>query len=168
MAIKREGQAGFSLIELMITLAILSILLSFAVVSFGAQIDRSQNRKISNSLRASIAQTRSESIARGGNVRFCGSSNGTACATSFDDGWVIYHDTNADGDLTAADTVLTWYEQSYNGLTIAGADADDAAVADIGFNYRGYPTQAISLAVSGRSVDSTVQVFANGRVEISE
>lgn len=162
----RPSHTGFTLLELMITLSILSILAAIGVSGFSRLLDSTQNRKTTDSLRASIAQSRSESITRGGNVRFCGSTNGTSCTNSFDGGWLIYHDSNADNKLSNADTVLTWHAQDYRGLTIAGVNSSGIATTDFGFNYRGYPTQAMVLAVNARTVSKTVQLHANGRVEI--
>lgn len=162
----RRFTTGFTLLEIMITLAIMAILLTIGVSGYTRLIDNTQNRKTSDSLKASIAQTRSESITRGGNVRFCGSSNGSTCTTSFNDGWLIYYDSDADASLTGADTVLTWHALDYSGMTVSGVNSSGVATAQFGFNYRGYPSQAITLAVNGRAVNSTVQLYANGRVEI--
>lgn len=163
---KRRTLHGFTLLELMITLAIMAIIVALGVSGYTRLIDGSQQRKTTDSLKASIAQTRSESITRGGNVRLCGSNNGSACTTTLDGGWLIYYDSDADTTLTGADTVLTWHAIDYAGLTIAGVNSTGVATTEFGFNYRGYPTQALSLAVNGRSSNSTVQLFANGRVEI--
>lgn len=150
----------------MVTLAIVAIMLTFSLPAYTTLIDGSQNRKTTDSLRASIAQTRSESITRGGNVRLCGSRNGTTCTNSLNDGWLVYYDSDADDILTGADTVLTWHAIDYENTTISGVNGSGVATTEMGFNYRGYPTQAITLAVNVRAANSTVQLFANGRVII--
>ena len=157
---------GFTLLELMVTLAILAIILTIATASFIPQINASQTRATSDSLRASIAQARSESITRGGNVRVCGSLDGASCGNDFNNGWMIYHDSDANSIFSATDSVLTWHEQDYVRIAITSQDALGAAVSDFGFNYRGYPTTSLTLGVTAGSSNALVQLWAHGRVEI--
>ncbi len=84
---------GFSLLELMITLAVAAILLVIAVPSFRDLMHRSQVSSASNELLASLAYSRNEAINRGQLVSMCPSANGAAaCAggTTFDTGWIVY------------------------------------------------------------------------------
>ena len=157
---------GFTLIELLITVAIVAILVAAGVIGFGALLDNSRTRQVSDSLRAAIAQSRSEAITRGGAVRFCASDNGSTCANSFDDGWIIYHDIDNDAALTGADRVLTWHEEEHRSLTIASTDPLGLAVANFGFNYRGYPTTVVNMVVASGNSSNSVQLFANGRVSV--
>ncbi len=150
----------------MITLAIVAILTTLAVLGFGRLLDNSRTRQVSDSLRAAIAQSRSEAITRGGAVHFCASTDGASCTTSFDDGWIIYHDTDNDNALTGVDSVLTWHAEEHRSLTIASANPLGVTVADFGFNYRGYPSSALNMVVASGASSQTVQLFANGRVDI--
>ena len=157
---------GFTLIEVLITLAIIAILLNTGVFGYSQLIDSAQNQKTADSLKAAIAQARGESITHGGNVRICGSSDGNTCTGSFDGGWISYHDQNIDALLSAADTILTRHEIDYSGTTIVATDRDGNDKTDFGFNYRGYPALPVTLEVGAREGASTVQVHASGRVEI--
>lgn len=157
---------GFSLLELMVTLAILAIILGIGTSSFIPQIDSSHARAVSNSLRASIAQTRSESITRGGNVRLCGSTDGGSCVNTFNDGWIIYHDSDNSGAFSASDNVLTWHEQEHGRLTIRSGNPAGAAITDFGFNYRGYPSTPLTFGVTSGATSTLIQLWAHGRVDI--
>lgn len=148
------------------TLAIIGILLGTSIGGFGGQIDGAQTQKTTNNLKASIALARGESITHGGNVRFCGSSDGTTCDGSFNRGWLSYYDRNIDATLNNTDTILTWQEVDYEGTSVVATNSDGNEVTDFGFNYRGYPALPISLEVKGRSTERDLQLYANGRIEI--
>ncbi|MEM7257985.1 MAG: GspH/FimT family pseudopilin [Pseudomonadota bacterium] len=158
-------QHAFSLIELIVTLAIVAILL-LVTSNFVPLMDESRATQVSDSLRAHIAQTRSESIARGGSVRLCGSDNGTNCSASLNEGWIIYYDNNADGNLNAGDDILSRFEQGSTRMTIAATSATGTSVSDFGFNSRGYPTEPLTLAINSGASSNTVQLLANGRLEL--
>lgn len=84
---------GFSLLELMVTLAVAAILLVIAVPSFRDLMRRSQVSSASNELLASLAYARTEAITRGQLVSMCPSANGaTTCAgdNAFESGWIVY------------------------------------------------------------------------------
>lgn len=90
---------GVSLIELMITVAILAILAMVAVPSFVTTL---QGARISNGVNAMVGDlqlARSEAIQRGLPVTVCASSDGNACSqrNTWQDGWIVFADDNASG-----------------------------------------------------------------------
>jgi type IV fimbrial biogenesis protein FimT len=81
---------GFTLVELLIGVAVLAVLMAIAVPSFSASRLNGQLRSAANGLVASANLARSEAIKRGSIVRMCVSSNGTACGTgNWRQGWII-------------------------------------------------------------------------------
>lgn len=84
---------GFTLVELMVTLAVLAILTMVSVPSFRDTIRRSRVTAASNALLADLHYARAEAINRGQLVSLCPSSNGSSCTaggTSWEAGWLIY------------------------------------------------------------------------------
>lgn len=107
------GNKGFTLIELIITLTIAGILLAVAMPSLSGII---QNHRLSgqaNDLIADLNIARSEAIKRAVNVTVCKqdpaqtipSCNASSTA-SWTSGWIIFIDSDSNGQVTAGETVL--------------------------------------------------------------
>lgn len=83
-------QQGFTLIELMVTISVMSILLMMAVPSFNEGMLGNKLRSYANSLVAGTHLARSEAIKRNTQVTLCVSSNGTSCGTGgWEQGWIV-------------------------------------------------------------------------------
>jgi type IV fimbrial biogenesis protein FimT len=98
---------GFTLIEAMITIAVVSILLSIAIPSFSKMIERNRISSAMSEFMAAMMLTRSEAVTRTIPVSICPSDTGTSCNTILDNyakGWVIFSDCDADGVIDMATT----------------------------------------------------------------
>jgi type IV fimbrial biogenesis protein FimT len=128
---------GFTLVELLIGVAVLALLMAVAVPSFSASRLNGQLRASANGLVASANLARSEAIKRGGNVRMCVSSNGTSCGTgNWRQGWIILTGTEvlhrqpaiptefritAAGGTTAFDFLPTGFDATPGALVVCRA-----------------------------------------------
>jgi type IV fimbrial biogenesis protein FimT len=81
---------GFTLVELLIGIAILAILLALAAPSFTNVSLPSKLRAVSNSLIGATNLARSEAIKRDAPVRLCVSADGATCgAGNWNQGWIV-------------------------------------------------------------------------------
>jgi type IV fimbrial biogenesis protein FimT len=76
-------QRGFTLVELMLAIAIFAILLAIAVPSFRDASLGSRLSSIANNMIASAQLARSEAIKRNAVITLCASSNGTRAGSSW-------------------------------------------------------------------------------------
>ncbi|WP_052812842.1 GspH/FimT family pseudopilin [Desulfonatronum thioautotrophicum] len=84
-------ESGFSIIEVLIVVAIASILTAIAIPAFNVFIGNTRVSTVTNEFVSALNLARSEAIKRGGDVHVCRSSNGATCATSghWGQGWLI-------------------------------------------------------------------------------
>ena len=104
--------AGFTTIELMVTVSILAVLMALAVPSFIPLIESWRVRQATEQLQSTLNYARSEAIKRGGQVaihKLPNNTNGCTSATGtrdWDCGWIVCHDTNSNGACNAKEPVL--------------------------------------------------------------
>jgi len=112
---------GFTLLELMITVAIAAILLGIGIPSFQSAIASAQLTNQTNRIVSALQQARIEAIKRNAHVVTCISNNGTACdGTSWASGWLIFQDADQDGALDNGENILAVGQASPGSTTSVG------------------------------------------------
>lgn len=111
---------GFTLVELMVTIAIAAILLSIAIPSFQATMAKSQLASHTNEFLAAMATARNEAIKNNTHGLLCASTDGASCnGTAWSNGWIVCVDTNRNGNCNAGEQVSN-IRSAINGLSIQG------------------------------------------------
>jgi len=120
---------GFTLVELMIVLAVLAVLAGIAAPNFAGMIKDSRLSAANADFMVALQLAKSESAARVSPVSICrANSNFTACAASgnWAQGWIIFADSNGNGVVNGGEAVLQAHEalgdMSYRGTGEAQTD----------------------------------------------
>lgn len=160
-----ENQNGFTIIELVVVMAIVGIVVSFAAVTFRSMMDNSTSRAAVQKLNSSLVLARVEAIKRGGWVRLCGSANLTSCSDSVNSGWLIYHDVNTSGNLDAADILLDSESINPDRLSVSLTNTEGLSVQGLAFDYRGYTPENVMISASKGSHTFKFDVSRVGRTD---
>lgn len=93
--------SGFSLIELMVTVAVLAITMAIAIPSFASIVNNNRLASEANALVGAIQYARSEAVRLNQRVALCQSANQTSCSNNtLWTGWIIYVDRGVAPDAT--------------------------------------------------------------------
>jgi type IV fimbrial biogenesis protein FimT len=103
-----RSNAGFTLVELLVTTAVIAVLLGVAMPKMTGFIKSIQLSSASNDLLAGLLLARSEAIKRNSRVVICKSADGAFCASSgnWEQGWIVFHDTNNNGKRESGEPIL--------------------------------------------------------------
>lgn len=137
---------GFTLIELIVTLALAAILLTIGVPAFQEMIRNNRAAVHANEFMSALNVARSEAIKRGQRVVLCKSSDGASCATTnlWDQGWIVFVDTDNDAGVDAGETIIRVYGALKGDNTLQGS----TDVAD----YISYSPDGIARLTSGTAL----------------
>lgn len=96
---KRQGK-GFSLVELMVTVAVLGIVAAIAAPSFANMIRHNQLVSSSNEMIAALQLARTEAVSRRVTATVCPSIDGEKCSDAVGSEWIVL------APVAGKDTVL--------------------------------------------------------------
>lgn len=113
-----RNETGFTVIELMVTLAVAVVLLTMAVPAFNTFVQNNRITAQANDLVTAINLSRDEALKRRSTVTVCSSADGSSCAGNWHDGWIVFTDDNADSVVNGTDQVLRAWGALAGGATI--------------------------------------------------
>ena len=148
---------GFTLIELMVTLAILAILMAVATPNFTAYQRNSELTSITNSLVAAINSARGEAMKRGRYAMVA-----PVDKEDWSNGWVVFVDIDRsqDYDSSTDDILILEREAVPVYVTVSGNGSSAAAEPYLMFDPVGYPKtkdggfSSVSISIARNDVSS--------------
>ena len=112
---KQQIQTGFTIIEMIVTVALLSVMLAVAVPGFGNLMQNNTIVSATNGFVSNLAYARNEAISRNTEITVCTvSSTGGAivyplsCASDgrWETGWVVWGDANDNNQIDNGEQIL--------------------------------------------------------------
>jgi type IV fimbrial biogenesis protein FimT len=126
---KKRNQTGFTLYELMITLLIVGVVLSYGIPNMAEFTANSRITSTSNDLHAAFQMARSESARAKANITICASADPLAadsnCDGTWNQGYIVFVDDTVGDDLNragATETVLRAHGPIAEGVSLAIAN----------------------------------------------
>ncbi|MCF8167416.1 MAG: GspH/FimT family pseudopilin [Rhodoferax sp.] len=160
MGKKFKVSGGFTLIELMVVVAIAAILVSQAVPSLTATVRSIQLSTATSTFFSSLILTRSEAIKRNSRAVLCKSFAGIACSSSggWEQGWIVFHDLNNNVTVDAGEVILLRQEALQLPMRLNGNEH----VA----NYISYTATGTTQMVSGAFQAGTLTVCSESSTRV--
>lgn len=152
-----KKQRGFTLVELMIALAVTAILVSIAAPSFQTSIEKRRILTINDSYSAGLRLARSEAVARSRTITVCPSNDQSTCSGTWSDGWLIFIDDDKDRIFDFPDDELLKVGGDFAGGYTAVLHGDTTTTFQ--FNYEGRAVEQGTFSVCGPSAEAN---FAQG------
>ena len=135
---KNSLHEGVTLIELLMTIALLAIILAIAVPGFETLSKNNRLRNQTNDFYTSLALARNEALKRFSRVTLCPSANGLRCTPGqgWEQGWIIFNDIDDDGEPgDPGESVLYVGSRLSGGNTLRGNRSVSSYISYIGNGY---------------------------------
>lgn len=165
----RAPQEGYSLVELMVVLAILGIALAIAVPAVRDYFVNARRLTVTNNLVGDLSYARMEAIRQGQFVTVCGSSSG-ACVTNnnWSGGRLVFVDPNGNGVVDAGEVVLRSEVAAPSGFNLtASGFTNRVTFAASGLRARGSIDGSIRVCISGY-FGRDIKLGVTGRVDTNK
>jgi type IV fimbrial biogenesis protein FimT len=166
----KQQQFGFTLVELMLTVAVFVILASFAIPSFQEMVQNSKTRNAAESVHTGLQIARSEAVKRNTNVQFDFRGSNSA--------WTVCTSPATAGGCPGADNATTIQsramgEGSSTDIAITATPAGPYVYSSLGVMVSPAPAAGLvkievknSAATSGRNL--RVEIGTGGSVRVCD
>ena len=157
---------GFTLVEMLATLAVLVILTSLAAASMSSTLNNNRTYATQDEFVAYLALARSEAARRGVPVVLI--ANAPTTGNAFGGGWNVFVDVNGNGTFDSGEALLRSHEALSSSILMG-----NGATTAIAFNPMGFLTVAAAVDIKVCPTDPKlggyeITVQPNGLTDVKE
>ena len=121
----KRTQHGFTLYELLTTVLIVGVILTLGVPNMTAFRQNSRMTAAANDLHTTFHRARSDASRLRGIVTICSSTDGATCGGEFEDGWIVFQDTDGDIAVDVGEEILDTFPALNADITVnSGGNSD--------------------------------------------
>ena len=139
-----KKNAGFTLLELLVAMAMLAILAGVAAPSFSSYLRTNGIFSHRQDINSAMMVARTEAVNRNRTMTICSSATGTDCSGDWESGWIVFQDDGTGSGGVARDGIHNGDEEIINAYVYQGSNqiavtnADDNSAIDfLSFNEQG-------------------------------
>ncbi len=157
---------GFTLLELIVTIAIAALTLSLGVPSFVNIVQNARLTAGTNEFVAALHQARSSAISRGTRTTLCPSSDAAGCDVNaeWNEGWILFVDDDSDGVLDASENVLTRHAALNGPMLISTNPGEPVSYLPSGESRVGTSRFGIFTIFDNRGRGRLIRLSRTGRI----
>ncbi len=158
---------GFTLVELLMVLAIVAVLSMLAAPAFGVLLGRTRSEVARGQLQTALSQTRLAAVNRGANAIACPSEDMQICdpTTQWQRGWMVFMDLDHDRARSGDEPVIGVSQAQPVGVAITSTAGRQRVIYQPDGSANGSNlTLTICDRNTGRAEATTLVVNQSGRV----
>ena len=163
---KMKNQAGFTLIELMVTIAVAIVLIGIGIPLFDTMMANNRAVTQTNMFVTAINLTKSEAVSKNMSSTICADADGDpatfVCGDQDDwpNGWFVFNDENANATVDAGDAVIKVWGDIEPGTSIV---TTVGATGSVSYNSLGEKVGVDQITFRMAQVDNDGNIATSAR-----
>ena len=164
-----KKNSGFTLLELIITVALVSIVMAIAIPSMTTFNQNDRLVTNINTMIGHLAYARSEAVKRSQQVSICVSNDAATCTggNNWEDGWIVYIDADGSNTFDASEEILRAQQALGSNQTLTPT----TFASQVTYDYRGFATSTGSFQLCDNRTGphgKTINISNTGRVRLQD